>query len=424
MVVSKYMKTFLLALVGLIIIGGAAVWFTRDEAGSPPPTKGEVVTPITSETSTLVPKTVTFADKSEATFRLQKEFNISVAAEGLGKARFMAWSPDGRLFIADMVNWNLSHKGRILILEDFDATSKRFNKQSVYLTDQRGPNGLAFYTDSEGKTWVYVALTEALYRYPYTAGDTRPSGGRQTVATFPNKQSPGADGIVWHVTRSIVFKGDRLYVSVGSGCNLCEQPESELRAVVLSMDPDGKNVETYVSGFKNAVGIEFAGDTLYATENGVDHLGGEKPDDGMYRLEKGKNYGWPYCYELGGVKYDDAGRVWQRKSVDCADVPKYFVSFGPHAAPLGLMYFEGGNALLDKTFLVALHGSHDPKLEQGYAVVRVTLDGKQEIFMDGFIDSSGKRPARPVAFLKKDENSFFLSDDHGGRIFYIYSKSN
>lgn len=417
------MKTFLFVIVGFAVIGGTAVWLTRDSAVSVLLKTKELVTSTASDTDKLVPKTVTFTDGKQATFRLPEEFDIAVAAEDLGKARFMAWSPDGRLFITDMVDWNLSHKGRVLILEDFDKAAKRFNKQSVYLTDQRGPNGLAFYKDHGGQTWIYVALTEALYRYPYKTGDTKPSGERQTVATFPNKQSPGADGIVWHVTRTIVFKDDRLYVSVGSGCNLCEQPVSEVRAAVLVMDPDGKNVETYVTGFKNAVGIEFAGDTLYATENGVDHLGGEKPDDGMYKLEKGKNYGWPYCYELNGVKYEDAGRAWQRKSVNCAEVPKYFVSFGPHSAPLGLMYFEGSKTLLDKTFLVALHGSHDPKLAKGYALVRVTLDGKQETFMDGFIDSAGKRPARPVAFLKNDETSFFLSDDHGGRIFYIYSKT-
>src|SRR3989344_4193540 len=88
MVVSKYMKTFLLALVGLVVIGGTVVWLTRDEAGSAPPTKVEVVTPITPETSKLVPKTVTFADKSQATFRLRGEFDFSVAAEGLGKALY------------------------------------------------------------------------------------------------------------------------------------------------------------------------------------------------------------------------------------------------------------------------------------------------------------------------------------------------
>ena len=40
--------------------------------------------------------------------------------------------------------------------------------------------------------------------------------------------------------------------------------------------------------------------------------------------------------------------------------------------------------------------------------------------MDGFITESGKRPARPVHILQLDDDSMLLSDDHGGRIFYIY----
>jgi glucose/arabinose dehydrogenase len=161
---------------------------------------------------------------------------------------------------------------------------------------------------------------------------------------------------------------------------------------------------------------------MYATENGVDHLGDEKPDDLMFKVVPGAHHGWPYCFELGGVKHDDTNRTWARKSINCAEVPKAFLSFGPHAAPLGVTYFENAHPLLEGSLLVALHGSHEPELRLGYKIVRVTLDGKQEIFMDGFMAQNGERSARPVHILQESENAFFFSDDYGGRVFYVYAE--
>ena len=50
------------------------------------------------------------------------------------------------------------------------------------------------------------------------------------------------------------------------------------------------------------------------------------------------------------------------------------------------------------------------------------MDGTQEIFMEGFLGEDGKRFGRPVAILQNDENSFFFTDDFGGRLYYVYAK--
>lgn len=417
---SVRMRKQIFALVTLILVGGALFYLNTDPAAieSASSNAGSVATASAIE---LVPRTVTFRDGSTATFRLPKGFDITVAAEDLGKARFMAKSPDGRIFIPDMINWNLSHEGKMHILDGWNPETRTFAKVSTYLTKLRGPNDIAFYTDVGGQSWIYYTLTEGLFRYPYKAAETTPSGERELVYSFPNRQSPDADGVVWHVTRTILFDKDTLYVSVGSGCNLCEQEESDLRAQILVMNPDGSNVRTYANGIKNAVGITLADGVLYATENGVDHLGNEKPDDLMFKIEEGKHYGWPYCYELDGKKYDDMNRSWKHKSITCADVPMSFASFGEHAAPLGVTYFGGSHPLLRDSFLVALHGSHQAELRDGYKVVRVSRDGKQDTFMDGFMTKQGTRVARPVHILQVDGTSFYLSDDHGGRVFYIYA---
>lgn len=365
----------------------------------------------------LEEQTVALGDGAEAVLQIAKGFRLSVAAEGLGKARFMTKSPDGRLFIPDMVDYNLSREGRLVILSDFDPETRRFETETEYLSGLRGPHNVAFYTDSDGRDWLYLTLTEHLIRYPYSAGDTGPRGEGEVVLRFPNEQSLGADGIVWHITRTVLFHGDTMYVSIGSGCNLCEEDPDEWRAMIIAAEPDGSNARIYAEGIKNAVGLEWANGSLYATENGPDHLGDGMPDDAVFLVEENRHYGWPYCFESGGAKYPDRSQAWQRTPIDCGDVPMSFAALPPHSAPLGIAYFQKAHPLLQDSFLVALQGSWQPEIGNGYQVVRVLPDGSAEVFIDGFM-SGGERIGRPVHILQWDDDSFFVSEDFNGRLYY------
>jgi glucose/arabinose dehydrogenase len=156
---------------------------------------------------------------------------------------------------------------------------------------------------------------------------------------------------------------------------------------------------------------------------GADHLGNDKPDDSMYIIRDGFHYGWSYCYRNKGKFFDDASQQWERKPVDCQDLPNSFAFFDAHSAPLGLEYFglPNSNLIFKNAFLVALHGSGQPSIGNGYNIVRVNSDGEVETFIDGFLQD-GQRVARPVDILQVDGNSFFFTDDFGGRIFYVYKK--
>lgn len=369
----------------------------------------------------LQSKTVSLDDGTELSFRIPTEYSLQVAAEDLGKARFMTWSPDGRLFVPDIVDYQLSREGKLFVLEDFSEETGRFETKHTYLSGLRGPNSVAFYTDEDGQDWLYIALTAHLVRYPYNAGDTEPSGEAETVTEFPNQQSPGEVSVVWHITRTIFFHEGRLYVSVGSGCNSCEELAGEMRAMIYSMNPDGSDKRVEGEGLRNTVGITMANNDLYATANGVDHLGINIPDEMLYKVENGKHYGWPYCYVEDGKNVADTSTVWNNP-INCEDAPLPTATFEARSAPLGLRYFdERFHSSLADSFLVALHGSFDPSVGAGYEIRRVTKDGQQELFMDGFLQN-GKQIARPVDFLQYNNNSFFFTDDHGGRIFYMKTK--
>lgn len=393
----------------------------QDATSTSPSSAQEISLPPITHATRTVP-----VDDREASFRIADSLELSVAADGLGKARFMAMSPDDRLFVPDLVDYQLSPGGRLYVLSDFDETEGRFQQKDVYLDDLTGANDIAFYTDESEQTWLYVATTAQLVRYPYETGAASPAGPAEVITQFPAEQAKSANSVVWHITRTIDLRDGRLYVSVGSGCNACEQENGAMRGMIYSMAPDGTDKRVYADGLRNAVGFTWAqlpgatSTALYATENGVDHLGDGEPNDVMYQLTKGEHYGWPYCYESDGETRKDTTRNWST-DYSCEEVPEPFTSFAPHTAPLGVEYFERGPDVLEGAFLVALHGSFEPRLGNGYKVVRVAPDGERTVLMDGFLEMEPEitRYGRPVDFLQYDENSFFFTDDYHGRIYYV-----
>jgi len=422
------MKLTLTILIILVIVAGAWLYFVEFDisndytAKTPAQKEQKEKVRGTLPTITLTPRSVTLPDGIQETFNVPEGFNIAIAEEGLGKARFIARSPDNRLFIPDLVNYSLSHEGSITILSDFDKEAKQFKKKDIYLSNLRGPNSVAFYTDENGNDWIYIALTAHLIRYPYTKGATAPSTKPEIVFEFPNTQSPEAKSVVWHITRTLLFHDGQLYISIGSGCNSCEHLDNDLRGMVMVMNPDGSDAHVYADGLRNAVGIAWAENSLYATANGVDHLGPTAPDELMYKITEEQHYAWPYCYESDGELVPDNSTIW-RKQVSCENAPHSLTAFPPHSAPLGLTYFDNAHKILEGSFLVALHGSFDEDVRSGNSIVRVDpRDGSQEIFIDGFLKDDNSRSARPVDFLQWDKNSFFFTDDAGGRLYYVYAE--
>ena len=373
----------------------------------------------------LIPHHITLANGKSFDLNLPEGFEIAVAAQGLKRVRFMARSPDNRIFVTDMYNLTDNRRGVVYILDQFDPATRQFKKITKYLSDLRNPNSVAFYTDRNGTNWFYLALTDRLVRYRYEAGKDSPSGEPEVLATFPD-YGLGYKYGGWHLTRTVLIGGNgKLYISVGSSCNACEEKE-EVRASILEMDPDGKNQRHFARGLRNAVGLKWVNSRLYATNMGADHLGVDRPADTFYSMESVANYGWPYCFQAGPRVYADPKFNPGGAKFDCAKVPKALMSFPAHSSPLGLEYFDTSYAGLSDSFLVALHGSTNRRLGRGYRVVRVfeSRPGMMEDFMTGFIEPGkiAKINGRPADIFAFDRNGFLLTDDHGGVVYYIYRK--
>ena len=403
-------------LAALLLLTGTAT-AQRPRNRTPADAGGRAQRPVR-----LLPQRVSFSGGKAFTLNLPEGFGISVAAQGLKRVRFMAESPDGRLFVTDMHDLSDNRKGAVYVLDRFDPATKRFEKVTPYLTRLRNPNSVAFYTDARGLDWLYLALTDRLLRYRYVAGADAPRGDPEVLATFPDYGLNYKYG-GWHLTRTVTVGGNgKLYVSVGSSCNACIEKE-EVRATVLEMNPDGGNRRVYARGLRNAVGLRWVGGRLFATEMGADHLGKDKPADAMYALREGANYGWPYCYRSGRKVYADAKFNPRGKKLPCRSVPAALAVFDSHSAPLGLEHFDAGDVQgLSDSFLVALHGSTTRSLRRGYRVVRVpAAGGAPEDFITGF-QQAGDVYGRPVDIFSFGKDAFLLTDDHAGAVYYVYTK--
>lgn len=446
--------------------------------------------------SSQTPHTLAYAPGKQITLKVPEPFDINIAATGLRRVRFFAKAPDGRIFVAGMYDLADNQRGSIFILEGWDEKTHRFTRITRYLDHLRNPNNLAFWTDNASKqSWLYLPLTDKLVRYKYNAGDNAPSSGPETLIHFPDYGLHYKYG-GWHLTRTVAvvnMRGlPRIFVSVGSSCNYCQEDEV-LRASVVSMDPDGSNQRMEAQGLRNAVDLhqvaEIGRGAVFATNMGDDHLGDELPEDTFFQLESSRdalrNYGWPTCYFANGRPVLDttklptlrdaraagitvAGPAETKKAGDsvygkqagvaaagtnlaaggghapaddpnaalgqapeplksCEQVPGAYTTFRAHSSPLGFAYFGSDDSNLADSFLVALHGASQTRIGTGYRVARFTpSDRRPRDFITGFLTIANGKPVvhgRPCGILRLDRDTFLLSDDYLGLIYYVHPRS-
>ncbi|HTH51450.1 MAG TPA: hypothetical protein VL501_05935, partial [Pyrinomonadaceae bacterium] len=223
----------------------------------------------------------------------------------------------------------------------------------------------------------------------------------------------------WHLTRTVAFSPNgKLYVSVGSSCNSCEEKE-KVRASVIEMNPDGSDQREFARGLRNAVSIKWLEGHLFASNQGSDHLGLQRPDETFYSLTADTDYGWPYCHSVNGKIVMDP-----KLKRSCKNVAVPYAFFPAHASALGFEYFGGDSpASIRDSFLVSLHGSTDKKIGHGYKIVVMRKGEKLQDLVTGFL-TAGQVIGRPCDIFKLDADSFLFTDDKKGVIYLVRRKGS
>jgi glucose/arabinose dehydrogenase len=368
----------------------------------------------------LTPHSIATKDGRKFSLNLPADFEIIPAAEGLKRVRFFAKSPDGRIFVTDMYNLTDNTRGAVYILGGWDAQKGKFAKVIPYMTGLKNPNSVQFYRDANGQDWLYLAETDKLTRRKFTRGEERPTDTHpQTLATFPDYGLSYKYG-GWHLTRTIAFGSNgKLYVSVGSSCNSCEEKE-KVRASIVEMNPDGSDQREFARGLRNAVGLKWFGNVLFATNQGSDHLGLNRPDETFYAVKDGADYGWPYCHSTGGRIFADPKL---KRRGGCSDVTEPYAWFPARSSALGFEYFTDSETHdpLKNAFVVALHGSTNKAIGHGYKIVIMRKGERLQDLITGFLQGKTIH-GRPCDIIKLDANSFLFTDDNKGVIYLVRKK--
>ena len=351
-------------------------------------------------------------DETNFQLTLPDGFRISLFTQSsLGPIRFMAFSPDGILFASMPSPTGLYTRnrtgGKIFALPDLDQDGKADEARAVLTGLDNLPHGLAFH---EG--YLYVAQEHRISRYPYL-NDGNLGEPEVVVENLPVGAS--------HISRTVGFNSaGKMYVSVGSSCNVCEEQDKR-RAAILEFNSDGSEGRVFAEGIRNAVGfvIHPVTQELWATENGRDRLGEDLPPDEIIIVQEGNHYGWPYCYgqKIPDPKYNNAGL--------CATTIPSAHDMQAHSAPLGLRFIESSQFPEEwqGDLLVAYHGSTGRRELTGYKVVRLDVEGDkivgEEDFVSGWLKQDESVVGRPVDLIFDSDGALYISDDRTGLIYRV-----
>jgi glucose/arabinose dehydrogenase len=305
---------------------------------------------------------------------------------------------------------------RITLLRDADGDGVA-ETRSTFLKNLSSPFGMALV----GST-LYVANTDAVVSFPYTAGQIEITSSPTRIVTLP------AGPINHHWTRGLVANADgsKLYVSVGSNSDWGERGmDKEVeRAAILEIDPRAGTKRIFASGMRNPVGMAWVAGTsaLWAAVNEREELGGDVPPDYMTAVKPDGFYGWPYSYH--GQNLDPRVEVQNPELVARAITPDY--SLGPHTASLGLAW-TGANSLparFHNGMIVTQHGSWNRIPRSGYRVVFVPFtngkpSGQPQVLVTGFLDRDDNAQGRPAGVAIDNRGGVLIADDAGDAVWRV-----
>jgi glucose/arabinose dehydrogenase len=305
---------------------------------------------------------------------------------------------------------------RITLLRDTDGDGVA-ETRSVFLSGLYSPFGMALVQDT-----LYVANSDALVRFPYTAGETKITAPGVKVVDLP------AGPINHHWTKNVIASADgsKLYVAVGSNSNAAENgiAAEEGRAAIWEVSPATGEHRVFASGLRNPVGLAWEPESgaLWTAVNERDELGSDLVPDYMTSVRDGGFYGWPYSYF--GPHADTRVKPQRPDLVAKALVPDY--ALGPHTASLGLASSVGTSlpTSFSHGMFVGQHGSWNRKPRSGYKVIFVPFAGGSPSgvpvdVLTGFVDEKGNAMGRPVGVAIDKSGALLVADDVGNTVWRV-----
>lgn len=341
--------------------------------------------------------------------KIPNGFRIEKFADGLVNPRMLAVADDGTVYVTRR------SVGDVMMLRDIDRDGKADEQKVV--ASRPYMHGITIVNNV-----MYLVTIKDVYR-----ADIQTDGTLGELQRIVNDLPDAGQ----HPNRTIGFGPDgMLYLSVGSTCNACQEPNPE-NATLLQMSPDGKTRRIYASGLRNTIGFDWHPETgeLWAMDHGMDWLGDKLQPEELNLIKEGKQYGWPYIVADGAANPSDQppGNItheqWRKMS------EAMVMGYTAHAAPMQMAFNRSDRfpAEYRGDAFVAMRGSWNAKPAVGYEIVRIDFENGKPVrfepFVTGFLQGAATdKPmqfGRPAGLAFMPDGSMLFTDDSNGVVYRV-----
>jgi len=363
-----------------------------------------------------------------AALKVHPDFHISLFAghlegQNLASARLMTVGPDGNLYLS------LTRQNKVVMLPDVDQDGIADEVVTVYDQGLNKPHGLVFVGSH-----LYIANQDGVIKLNQT---TWPASGATPI--IENLPTGGHKLKTLHVGPDAHF-----YLNIGSSCNVCDEQDAT-RATIVRYTLEGKPAGALVTlgrhaqsaiwahGLRNSQGFAWhpVSKAMFATNNGADNRSQTKggrvddnlPPEHFNQIERGKHYGWPYCW---GDQFQDPNFVGKEGFCQSTTPPQ--ATFTSHSTPMGFAFLHQAKvpAAFKSDAIVAQHGSWNRQQPSGYALRRLRFNAQHqpvgsEAFVTGWLEGSHAW-GRPVDVVVGNDRAIYVSDDKMGVIYRMTKK--
>jgi glucose/arabinose dehydrogenase len=333
-------------------------------------------------------------------------FKVSKFADKLGMPRILVINSNGNIYASDR------EAGLVLLLKDANNDGMADFKDTVATIKQA--HGLVIHNSR-----MYIAAIREIY-----VADINPDGSLGQPRIIIDKLPDGGQ----HPNRTLDFGPDgKLYISIGSTCNACNEP-NPLHATMAYANADGTDLKIFAKGLRNTIGFGWHPQTreFWGFDHGIDWLGDNDQKEELNQIKKDALYGWPYIYGEG--KYNPADRpqgdTTYSQYLKLSTLP--VLTYTAHAAPMQMAFYTGKQFPAEYTndAFVAMRGSWNRSTPSGYKVVRVHFENGRPVriddFLTGFLVNKNLSVfGRPVGLAVHPDGSLFVSDDTNGVIYRV-----
>jgi putative membrane-bound dehydrogenase-like protein len=292
----------------------------------------------------------------------------------------LAFDAAGRLYVT-------SFDGTVHILNDNDGDGRSDN-DIVFANGFSTALGI---TLRPGTNEVYVSSNGQITLLRDETGDDQADIHDVLVSGLPT-------GL--HQNDNLKFGSDGwLYMGLGSTCDACDELDSR-SASLMRFNLDSGESEIIATGLRNPYDLAFHPTTgdLFATDNGRDDLGLDRPFEELNHIIINGDYGWPDCWNV-------------QEGTNCDGTETAVAFFEPHSSANGLDFYTGNQFPPEyrNNAFVAIFGTF---LTDGVAtgIVRVQLTPDGDSYQSTVSWFAQWPDGRPLPLIMGPDGALYVGD--------------